>query len=87
MKFRVIDRQTGQPAAVRKIILEEEWARGLIYCDMEGFAITEDGGLILLDTCGDYVECPKGRFRVEFDNPLSVPTDEKDNYILRGDKP
>ena len=64
MKFRVIDRQTGQPAAVRKIALEEEWAACLTYCDMEGFAIEEDGRLLLLDECGKYVYCPGGRFEV-----------------------
>ena len=63
MKFRVIDRQTGQPADLEKIALED-WAKRLTYCDMEGFAIAEDDCLLLLDECGKYAYCPEGRFEV-----------------------
>ena len=64
MTFRVIDTTTGHAPDLAIIALNEDWARGLIYCDMEGFAITEDGGLILLDECGNYAYCPEGRFEV-----------------------
>lgn len=66
MNWEVIDLQTGEYPDLEKIVLEEEWAKGLTYCDMEGFAILEDGTLILLDECGTYRICPKGRFRLEF---------------------
>jgi hypothetical protein len=65
MKFKVIDNLTGQEADCEMIALHEKWADGLIYCDMEGFAIQEDGTLILMDECGQFVYCPEGRFTVE----------------------
>ena len=69
--FLVIDTQTNASADLRKIALEEEWAKDLMYCDMEGFAITEDGYLILLDECGKYAYCPTGRFSIEVQNENS----------------
>lgn len=35
MKFRVIDNKTGKEADTWNIALHEEWAEGLVYCDME----------------------------------------------------
>lgn len=67
MTFKVIDNTTGKEADVEQIALKEEWARDLIYCDMEGFALTEDGYLILLDECGHFVFCNMDRFKVVFD--------------------
>jgi hypothetical protein len=66
MRFRVIDTKTGREADIVEIALREDWAKRLVYCDMEGFAIEEDGALILLDECGNCASCPAGRFRVEF---------------------
>ena len=40
------------------IALKEPWARALIYSDIEGFAVTTDGELILLDECGNRVYPP-----------------------------
>jgi hypothetical protein len=65
MAFRVIDTKTKKEADTYKIALKEEWAKGLIYCDMEGFFIGEDGTLILVDECGKFAYCPEGRFIVE----------------------
>ena len=67
MKFRVIDMKTGKTPDLAKISLEEGWASGLIYFDMDGFAVCEDGGLILLDECGNVAYCPKDRFGVEWE--------------------
>ena len=64
MKFIVIDNKTGKEADVEKIALKEDWAKSLIYCDMEGFAITEEGDLILLDECGHYEFCDSKRFKI-----------------------
>lgn len=64
MKFEVIDTKTGKYPDLWKIALEEYWAKGLMYCDMEGFAIEEDGTLILLDECGRHAYCPEGRFKI-----------------------
>lgn len=65
--FSVIDNKTGKEADLYKIALKEKWAKGLMYCDMEGFAIEEDGTLILLDECGRHTYCPEGRFTIIMD--------------------
>ena len=63
MKFKVIDNKTGKEADVYDIALHE-YADRLCYCDMEGFAITEDGNLVLMDECGQVVYCETERFKV-----------------------
>ena len=62
--FTVIDRQTGEYPEVENIALHEEWAKGLIYCDISGFAIDEDGNLMLIDDCDNIAYCPENRFEV-----------------------
>ena len=62
--FTVIDLHTGEYPDLLDIALTEDWAKGLMYCDMEGFALEEDGTLLLLDECGKFAYCPPGRFRV-----------------------
>ena len=52
--FHVIDKTTGKEADPYEIALNEDWAKSLCYCDMEGFAILEDGTLILVDECGRF---------------------------------
>ena len=74
MIFKVIDKKTGKEADVYKIALKEEWAKSLIYCDIEGFAITEDGTLILVDECGHMVYCPDARFEIVFDEAENEQT-------------
>lgn len=66
-KFKVIDVMTGVEADPYKIALKEPWAQHLMYCDMEGFAILEDGTLMLTDECGKYEFCPEGRFVVKWE--------------------
>jgi len=60
----VIDKQTGKAPDLWQIALKEAWARHLTFCDMEGFAIEEDGSLILLDECGNFAYCPTDRFEI-----------------------
>lgn len=74
MTFRVIDTLTGKEADEYEIALHEEWAKNLCYCDMDGFAIMQDGTLILCDECGRIAYCPEGRFNVVFDDTDSDPT-------------
>lgn len=62
--FTVIDTQTGTYPDLWEIALTEKWAEHLCYCDMDGFAITEDGMLILLDECGEIAYCPADRFTI-----------------------
>ena len=78
MRFKVIDNNTGKEADICEIALNEDWAKDLIYCDMQGFAILDDGNLVLLDECGKYVYCPNGRFSVIPENAVVLT---KERYI------
>ncbi len=64
MTLTVIDKRTGRYPDVEKIALEEDWAKNLIYCDIDCFAICEDGSLLLMDDCGNVAYCPTDRFEV-----------------------
>ncbi len=68
MRFTVIDKKTGKEADTYEIALHEEWANNLIYCDIEGWFIGEDGELILADECGNFTYADRDRFMVEFDD-------------------
>ena len=62
--FTVIDKATGKYPDLKQLTLKEEWTQNLIYCDMAGFCINEDGDLLLMDECGNIAYCPPGRFKV-----------------------
>ena len=64
LEFDVVDTTTGKYPDWERIAREESWAKGLVYCDMDGIAIREDGSLILLDECGNCVSCPSDRFEI-----------------------
>lgn len=66
-KFSVIDLKTGKEPDTEDIALHEDWAKGLVYCDMEGFTIGENGDLYLLDECERWKPCPEGRFKVVYE--------------------
>lgn len=66
--FTIIDNLTGEYPDCEKIALNEEWAKGLIYCDIDGFFIGEDGALVLTDDCGNTRWCPADRFTVIFES-------------------
>lgn len=68
IEFTVIDNITGTYPDVEQIALHEDWAKHLIYCDIDGFAITEYGALVLIDECGRIAYCPADRFTVVFDD-------------------
>lgn len=62
--FKVIDKLTGDEADIYNIALNEKWASHLVYCDMEGFAVEQDGSLVLLDEC-DHMAYPSAdRFEI-----------------------
>lgn len=65
--FTVIDNQTGRYPNCEKIALTEGWAKHLMHCDIDAFALTEDGALMLLDDCGNCAYCPTDRFTVVFE--------------------
>jgi len=65
--FTVIDTKTGKEADEYEIALYEDWAKHLCYCDMEGWAIENDGTLLLVDECGRFAYADKERFKVVWD--------------------
>lgn len=65
--FVVIDNKTGKEADTYNIALHEDWAKHLCYCDMEGWAIEEDGTLLLVDECGRFEYADRERFKVKWD--------------------
>ena len=65
--FVVIDERTGKEADTYSIALHEDWAKHLCYCDMDGWAIQDDGSLLLLDECGRYAYADRERFKVKWD--------------------
>lgn len=65
--FTVIDTKTGKEADEYEIALHEDWAKDLCYCDMDGWAITDDGTLLLLDECGRCAYADRERFKVVWD--------------------
>ena len=67
MQFNVIDLKTGINPDVERIALEEDWAKNLVYCDIDGFYLGQDGELILVDDCGNCATCPAGRFKIEME--------------------
>jgi hypothetical protein len=67
--FTVTDTFTGKEPDIEEIARNEDWARELVWCDMEGFALRQDGTLVLLDECGNSAYCPPGRFKVVINTP------------------
>lgn len=65
--FTVIDTKTGKEADEYEIALHEDWAKHLCYCDMEGWAIENDGTLLLVDECGRSAYADRERFKVVWD--------------------
>lgn len=62
--FKIIDCQTEKEADARSAG-QEDWARNLAVDDIEGFAVTTDGAVVLIDECGACAMAPGGRYRVE----------------------
>lgn len=60
--FEVINSETGEivkDEELEGICLTEDWAKYLIYCDIDGWYINQYGDLALLDECGNYAFPPK----------------------------
>ena len=66
-EFEVIDNRTGMAPDCEAIALTEEWAKRLVYCDIDCFAITEEGQLVLIDDCNNIAYPPADRFTVTID--------------------
>ena len=72
MTFRVIDKITGEEPDAWEIAATEDWAKSLMYCHIEGFAVEEDGTLILMDESGTFEYCPVDRFKVVPDETAHI---------------
>ena len=71
MKFKVIDKRTGkEPIFDGNHLFKERWFKNsnLIYCDISGWAIDEDGNLMLVDDCNNVAYPPQDRFEVIFED-------------------
>lgn len=66
--FMVIDTKTGKEADTYEIALHEDWAKHLIYCDIDGWAIGDDGSLMLIDDCGRFAYADRERFKVVWED-------------------
>lgn len=69
IQFTVIDKRTGkEPIFDHNHIFKEKWFKqsNLIWCDLEGWVISEDGVLMLADECGNLGYPPSDRFEVRF---------------------
>ena len=67
-RFTVIDKHTGKYPNTWSIARRCKWAKHLVYCDIDGFALTEDGNLLLMDDCGGVAYCPKDRFEIVWED-------------------
>lgn len=74
--FKVIDNITGKEPDLEKIALNEEWAKDLVWCDMDGFFLSDDGCLALADECGSFRYPPDGRFSVKM-HQKGIDTENK----------
>lgn len=64
--FRIIDKTTGKEVSEEVIDqLIDEY--GLDKNDIEGFAVTYEGQIILCDECGRYGYLNQERFKAEFE--------------------
>lgn len=64
MRLEIRDKHTGEYPNLWSIARRCKWAKHLIYCDMDGFALDEEGRLLLMDECGNTAYCPPNRFEV-----------------------
>ena len=78
MRFYVIDKRTGkEPIFDHNHIFKEKWFKesGLIWCDIDGWYISEDGELVLVDDCGKVAYPPIDRFDIVYDEPTVCDID------------
>lgn len=69
MRFYVIDKRTGkEPIFDGNHIFRESWCKGrLIERDIDGWYISEDGQLALVDDCCNMAYPPPDRFEIVYD--------------------
>lgn len=67
MMIEIIDNSTGRPPS-EKLIDRIAKEYGLMEMDIDQFAVTEDGHVVLLDDCGrySYVDTEGFNLRIDF---------------------
>ena len=66
IKFKVINTKTGKdPIFDFNHLFKEKWFKesNLIYCDIDGWYISEDGYLVLVDDCGNVGYPPQDKYK------------------------
>lgn len=66
MTFSVIDKDTGREVS-EKVISKIAKNGGLMEFDIDQFAVTEDGNIVLLDECGNFTYCVQDAFEIKID--------------------
>ena len=66
MTFSVIDKDTGREVS-EKVISKIAKNGGFMEFDVDQFAITEDGNIVLLDECGNFTYCVQDAFEIKID--------------------
>ena len=64
--FKVIDRRTAEEADIAMLAEKEAWVTFRAE-NIEAFAITELGDLILCDKFGSFIICPLRRFEIKME--------------------
>lgn len=67
MTFTIIDKDTGREVSER-VMRKIAKNGGLMEMDIDQFAVTEDGNIILLDDCGNSTYCIQGAFEIRIDD-------------------
>lgn len=91
--FRVWDKKYKKWAGIRGEkgrTFEQYWREkmfrqsNLIWCDIEGFAVDENGGLVLNDECGNSMGLSSDRFQVCFEKErlAAFKDSESGNYKI-----
>ena len=66
MTFTIIDKTTGE-YPTEETLIEIAKNGGLMDMDIDGFAVQEDGTILLLDDCGNMTYCDMERFIVQIE--------------------
>lgn len=65
-KLFTVKNPDGSIPDTEEIVRTEDWARGLMRFDIDGFYVDEYGYPVLLDDCNNVAVPPLGRFIVEW---------------------
>ena len=67
--FKVIDTWSGREANISELT-EENWVSDRLYIyEIDGWWVSEDGNLILMDDCGKFAYAHMERFKIEVCEP------------------